>query len=368
MFILYFCRKSMGKVVHNNYITIAKAIGIILMVIGHSGCPSLLFRFIYLFHMPLFFFCSGIFFKEIISKEDAFVFLKKRVMGLYVPFVKWSVLFLLIHNLLILVGIYNSQYGFEGGSSFYGIKDTLNNLGMILFTMHGYEELLGGFWFIRALFLSSLLIVVFSFLLRKIPKYKHELMCLIFLLLTILIRRYFNNEELWRDISMGIFGALFFMFGNLLKQYGNIWKNKYVLATCSLTFLLSLLYFSDVVKMECGYNKVIPYAIAAISGILVVLFVSYVLEKKASLINPVMYYIGNHTLLILALHFLCFRLVSVVLFFIYNIDFVHVAEHPVIQDIDTSIGSWWWMLYAFAGISIPLLLKYGIDSLISKVR
>lgn len=167
---------------------------------------------------------------------------------------------------------------------------------------------------------------------------------------------------------MGIFGALFFMFGNLLKQYGNIWKNKYVLATCSLTFLLSLLYFSDVVKMECGYNKVIPYAIAAISGILVVLFVSYVLEKKASLINPVMYYIGNHTLLILALHFLCFRLVSVVLFFIYNIDFVHVAEHPVIQDIDTSIGSWWWMLYAFAGISIPLLLKYGIDSLISKVR
>jgi len=98
------------------------------------------------------------------------------------------------------------------------------------------------------------------------------------------------------------------------------------------------------------------------------LFVSYVLEKKASLINPVMYYIGNHTLLILALHFLCFRLVSVVLFFIYNIDFVHVAEHPVIQDIDTSIGSWWWMLYAFAGISIPLLLKYGIDSLISKVR
>lgn len=358
----------MGKIVHNNYITVAKAIGIILMVIGHSGCPALLFRFIYLFHMPLFFFCSGIFFKEIISKDNAFVFLKKRFVGLYVPFVKWSVFFLLIHNLLILVGIYNSQYGFEGGSLFYGIKETLNNLGMILFTMHGYDELLGGFWFIRALFLSSLSIVVFSILLRKVPMYNHELMCLIFLLLTVLIRRYLNNTELWSDMSMGTFGALFFIVGNLQNQYGNIWKNKYVLATCSLTLMLSMFYFGDVVKMECGYNKVIPYAIAAISGILAVLFFSYALEKKASLICPVMYYIGNHTLLILALHFLCFRLVSVVLVFIYNIDFVHVAEHPVIQDIDTSIGSWWWMLYAFAGISIPLLLKYGIDSLISKVR
>lgn len=338
------------------------------MVIGHSGCPALLFRFIYLFHMPLFFFCSGIFFKEIISKDNAFVFLKKKFVGLYVPFVKWSVFFLLIHNLLILVGIYNLQYGFEGGSLFYGIKETLNNLGMILFTMHGYDELLGGFWFIRALFLSSLSIVVFSILLRKVPMYNHELMCLIFLLLTVLIRRYLNNTELWSDMSMGTFGALFFIVGNLQKQYGNIWKNKYVLATCSLTLMLSMFYFGDVVKMECGYNKVIPYAIAAISGILAVLFFSYALEKKASLICPVMYYIGNHTLLILALHFLCFRLVSVVLVFIYNIDFVHVAEHPVIQNIDTSIGSWWWMLYAFAGISIPLLLKYGIDSLISKVR
>jgi predicted tellurium resistance membrane protein TerC len=40
-----------------NSITIAKAIGIILMVVGHSGCPQMLSKFIYLFHMPLFFLC-----------------------------------------------------------------------------------------------------------------------------------------------------------------------------------------------------------------------------------------------------------------------------------------------------------------------
>ncbi len=35
---------------------IAKAICIILMVVGHSGCPTYLHDFVYMFHMPCFFF------------------------------------------------------------------------------------------------------------------------------------------------------------------------------------------------------------------------------------------------------------------------------------------------------------------------
>jgi len=33
----------------NNYLSIVKAIGIILMVVGHSGCPYMLNRFIFFF-------------------------------------------------------------------------------------------------------------------------------------------------------------------------------------------------------------------------------------------------------------------------------------------------------------------------------
>lgn len=32
----------------------------ILVVIGHAGAPSLLCKFIYVVHMPLFFFISGL--------------------------------------------------------------------------------------------------------------------------------------------------------------------------------------------------------------------------------------------------------------------------------------------------------------------
>ena len=186
------------------------------MVIGHSGCPQLLFKSIYLFHMPLFFFCSGIFHKEMTSSEAVILFLKKRIKGLYVPFVKWSVFFLFLHNLLMLVGIYNPYYGYEGGSSFYTLSDVFQKLLLIMFTMHDYEELLGGFWFIRALFITSVLMAIFSILLKKVSRNKYYLLCLLSLLLTVVIRRIAPEIEFWRDISMGTFGAFFYMSGYLL--------------------------------------------------------------------------------------------------------------------------------------------------------
>ena len=70
----------------DNYISVAKAIGIILMGIGHSGCPKLLRDFIYTFHMPLFFLCSGYFFKEIVSLYKLKSFFLKKMRGLYFPY------------------------------------------------------------------------------------------------------------------------------------------------------------------------------------------------------------------------------------------------------------------------------------------
>lgn len=45
--------------VKDDFITIAKGIGIILMVLGHSGFYDYGNAVIHMFHMPLFFFVSG---------------------------------------------------------------------------------------------------------------------------------------------------------------------------------------------------------------------------------------------------------------------------------------------------------------------
>ena len=66
-----------------------KGIAILLMVVGHSGCPSYLRNFIYLFHMGLFYYASGHFFKAK-GMAEFLPFLKKKLLGLYWPFVKWG--------------------------------------------------------------------------------------------------------------------------------------------------------------------------------------------------------------------------------------------------------------------------------------
>lgn len=326
------------------------------MVMGHSGCPQFLFRIIYLFHMPLFFFCSGIFYKEISNKESVSSFLKKRITGLYVPFVKWSLLFLLLHNLYIAVGIYNSEYGFEGGSSIYSAQEIFHKMLMILFTMHDYEELLGGFWFIRALFISSILIAVFSLLLKNQNRFKHELLCVMFLVLTLLIRRFIPDPEIWRDISMGCFGAFFYMMGNLSMRYVRYWQNRYGAFLCCLFLLLSYFFFKDGISMGCGYNKVLPFSFSAVSGTMLTLYISNAVERKLYIVKRVLYNIGNHTLNILALHFLSFRVVSFCIVLFYGINVSHVAEHPVITDVRMS-HTYWWILYCTVGIVLPLLLN-----------
>lgn len=48
----------------NSVLDIARAIVIILVVVGHSGVDKYARDSIYLFHMPLFFFISGILLKQ----------------------------------------------------------------------------------------------------------------------------------------------------------------------------------------------------------------------------------------------------------------------------------------------------------------
>ena len=116
-----------------------------MMCVGHTECYWLIINFIYLFHMPLFFIAAGYFFSKK-YEQDPWLFCKKRFKGLYVPFVKWSLLFLVLHNLMFKIGILNEQYGnWENGVTHpYSLHDFCQRLVHIVFSMGGYDEFLAG--------------------------------------------------------------------------------------------------------------------------------------------------------------------------------------------------------------------------------
>lgn len=77
----------------NLVIDILKGLGIILMVAGHSGFPFT--RFIYLFHMAIFFIASGFCFKSQSSDNigTTIKFVKSRFVKLWLPYVVWTAVF-----------------------------------------------------------------------------------------------------------------------------------------------------------------------------------------------------------------------------------------------------------------------------------
>ena len=77
----------------NLTISVAKGLCILLVVIGHAESPEAICRFIYLFHVPLFFFTSGYFNK--VAEDGAALKdrLWRRVKRLYLPFILYGFLF-----------------------------------------------------------------------------------------------------------------------------------------------------------------------------------------------------------------------------------------------------------------------------------
>jgi len=88
-----------------NWVDVAKGIGIILVVYGHvarglfnSGTPMPLEAYrladsiVYSFHMPLFFFISGLFFLESFSKRGGWGVIFSKVDTILYPYLIWSLL------------------------------------------------------------------------------------------------------------------------------------------------------------------------------------------------------------------------------------------------------------------------------------
>ncbi|MDC1767460.1 MULTISPECIES: acyltransferase family protein [Bacteroides] len=138
---------------------IVKGCCIILMVMGHSGCSDWMNRFIYMFHMPCFFFISGILLSDKYL-TDIKGGIRKKLKGYYRPFVKWTLIFLFLHNVFTYLHIYETSYN---------LKETAVMI-VRTFTMTGSEQLLGGYWFLISLTWASVGSILYLSLFQKKSK------------------------------------------------------------------------------------------------------------------------------------------------------------------------------------------------------
>ena len=207
----------------NAWVDYAKAIGIILVVYGHvargvfnAGLPMdesnyiLVDSIIYSFHMPLFFFLSGLFFYDSLVKRGKTGLIVNKVDTVVYPFIVWSLLQGVIEVVL---------------SNYTNGEVTLSQVFSLLWAPRAQ------FWFLYALFL---VFVVCSFVYARADR-RYFLPILI---------AFGALYVLKQDVDMGRYGN--FIFGNAVFFALGVWFNEvkafFLARYASLTVLFGALF------------------------------------------------------------------------------------------------------------------------------
>ena len=342
--------------------SILKAIAIICVVLSHAGISGWLFNFVFIFHVPIFFICAGYFFNTKYLTDER-TYIVHRFKGLYLPFVRWSLFFLLIHNVLFPLGILSETYGNAGGGVThpYTWQQFSQHAWSIVSNMSGYDQFLcGAFWFFRALLLASIgFLLIFKLLNRsaQLRDYKHTAWGVLFITLLLITWKTTTHLNLTGVAQGGyreLMGMAFMTAGFLLKQYEVCDKLNWKTALTSGTILLlASCFFPSSMVWNPNFTQFISLPLPAIAAFVMFTYISAWIDRHPGLIKRTFAYIGEHTLYIFAFHLVAFKVVSALKVWFYDLPWEAVGGHPVVI---TPANNWIWViLYLAAGVILPLL-------------
>ncbi len=343
----------------------AKGVAIILMVLAHTNFSKYGVGFISMFHMPLFFFFSGFCFKEVYL-QDFVLYAKKRLNGAYKPFVVYSILFLLLHNFFFHIHVYDDVFGFQDKTSYViTCWDTIKRAAVIVFTMNETEQLLGGYWFLHSYFIAAFITYLFIYIASLVSQRKvlwlfgagSLLCCWLMLLFHVRVPFYIDAKD--------ILAAFFMLVGYKYKK-SNWQLENYpcvVIPTC-FGIVLAGVFLGGGSMLTLTAKNLLYYVPAALAGILFVFSLCKSL-KNFRVVSVPLSFTGKRTLGILTWHFLCFKIVSIVIVHIYNLPINQIAEFPVITEY---VHHGWWLLYLVVGVCLPILIDGGLSITSLKVR
>lgn len=350
----------MGKT-RNVELDILKGLSIIAVVLGHTNFAGT--HYIYLFHMAVFFMASGFFFntKSSDSIKNVGVFLKKRIIGLWLPFVIWNTLYTLLNNVFIKLNIYTDNEiiknyvvaDFASLHKHMSLKDMAVNIAKGLF-MAGHTELGGAFWFLRVLFYISVAYVIADFILKKIFRKEKTVLILQGVISAVLLAAgYFMSLKKINTFSIDLLCSCYCLYylGCLASKI-KAENMKLIFTVLEFTACAALLYVLGLFgSISIGNNTYVnPLYMLATSllGWFMLLSLSRLL-KRVSFLRTGLSVIGKNSIFIVIFHFLSFKLVNLLIVLVKDYPKQVIAAFPVV----TNLG-WWWVLYAIVGTAIPV--------------
>ena len=284
------------------YIDVARGIGILLVVAAHNDLALvslLLYRFIYSFHMPLFFFLSGYFLK---SEVPFLRFLGRRFNTVLKPY-----LFTILLIYLTSVSFSNMSFA--------------TALGRIAKDMYGTGPYIDWvpLWFLPSLFVTGL----FAYLLQRLllKHIRARLLRWLVLLGMAAVGVYFleafypysltlpgKGYELYGlpySLDLVLLTGFFYLLGSEIRTtyMAGLLENPWFLLGSGGAMVALAAFIPQTIDF---YTRLFPLFIVnlprAILGILLTLAVSKQIEMHSGRLSDVLAYIGRASLFILIFH------------------------------------------------------------------
>lgn len=257
------------------------------------------------------------------------------------PFVAYSLVFLFLHNVFCKLHIIEC-------TTLYGWRDYLWIAGRIVTRMSHDECLLGVFWFLKELFLGNL----FFYLVLRLLKRNKVLTVVVLFLITILF-----TITGWRVPYFGIrkvtfYASTFIAFGYFCRGFVNVFEKWWCYMIAIASIAIYVCCFDNISIGDQTISTLVPYTVSALGGSLIVFAVSDYLNVKFHGEVGLIKFLGDHTLEIMALHFISFKLVSYLIIKIYSLPINYLVAHPVIMEYSEK---GWWFIYTLFGVFMPLL-------------
>lgn len=351
-----------------------RAIGIFFVVLGHTpGIPEPFEKIIFSFHMPLFFWLSGLMCRDKIRQIPFQNFLKNKVYKLLVPYLFFSILSYLSWFFLF------RHFGSQAKLNLSPITPLIG-----IFYGNGIHNFLAHntvLWFFLCLFITE----IFFFFIIKLKSKARILVALILLSGLGYIDVWLNPPlpdgfRLPWNIDIALTAVVFYGAGYLLSPY--LLKNRlgfivnFVLAICYIFFSI----INKKVAMVAGvYGNYFYFYLAAFSGILFwksiaeqisnMFNMKFVIKTNqtfmmrcgqklvTTLVRPCRFIewlvlkIGENTLTIFVLHLLLFSLLTGVQVYVFKI--------PASVKHDSIVLS---LIYTVVSITVLLPVSYLLNS------
>ena len=281
------------------------ALGIILVVLGHRWpyyLPRSVFCWIYVFHMPLFFFISGMFApKRNNLEQQNNNWLKKRIRTLVIPYIILGLLFVIANIVFYRLANHVSTVSF---------RNLIEGLGI------------GPLWFLPTLF-----IVEFVYLsIKNICTKERDLFVLV--VLSTVLGCTINSFYMPKDPELICYnfpyhinavlimlpfyylGSIFYGKRELLFHFLKKWMLALiVLGAIAISFIASRI--NHQIDVNYGwYGNYLFFFAGAFSGIIVCIFIAMTIDHHLKTVTPVFSFFGKNTLVLLAFHTLFFMVVA----------------------------------------------------------